>query len=575
MISILYFLLFVGFFWGIHVVIRVFENMYLWQVKEYRWDRLKAFLKEQKILSIVGFNTIAALILSILGFLLESNITVRWLYLTVILGFSYYVYSTLIALTNIFGKKFIKPKKSPRNFFIVFIVALFCLYPFVKAVNFFKQVPISKDDIEMVTDYSDLGEILPKETEEGIVMIPVDTATVVIFFKCLFLVDLSLPLIVAAAVLLSSIFSSASRSYKIAKAREKISRIENLKVIGITGSFGKTTTKEVLHMIISKKFKTYATPRNVNSDIGVANTILENLGPYADVFIAEMGAYKRGEIKAICDIASPDIAIITAVSNQHLALFGSIENILKTKYEIVENSKKDALIVLNGDDDIVLRIAGKSGKSELLYSTKKEVDLWASDIKSKEDNVEFNMHYKGASKRVEVRMLGEHNVSNVLAASAVALSLGMTLSEVAGAIKEGSKRKQIGRISVKRSRFGYRVIDDSYNSNANGFLAGLEYLDRLKGNKKILVTIGIIELGEKQDETYKELASKIAEVCETLVTTDEKLRYYVKQRSKKVNIVFDTGIEKQLHFLKNEVGGNDVVLFEGPNLRLFEEIVGK
>ncbi|HSQ88587.1 Mur ligase family protein, partial [Romboutsia sp.] len=225
--------------------------------------------------------------------------------------------------------------------------------------------------------------------------------------------------------------------------------------------------------MLSSKFKTYATPKNVNSDIGVAINILENINQLADVYIVEMGAYKRGEIRDICDITKPDIAVITSIASQHLALFGSIENVLKAKYEIVEYSKPKAKIILNGDSDLVLRIAGKSKKKEILYSINKQLNFWVSDIKSKKEKIEFNVHEKQTVVRFEARMLGEYNISNILAATSVARELGMSLNEIAVVLKKGTKRKKIGKLSIRRSRFGYKFIDDSYNSNVAGFQAAL------------------------------------------------------------------------------------------------------
>ncbi len=305
----------------------------------------------------------------------------------------------------------------------------------------------------------------------------------------------------------------------------------------------------------------------------MANYILENLNFIADILVVEMGAYRKGEIKEICEIVKPDVAVITSISNQHLALFGSVENILRTKYEIVENSQKGAVIVLNADSDMILRIAGRSGKKEVLYSTGKSVDLWASDIKSKDEKLVFNLHYGQIVKRIEARMIGEYNVGNILAAIAVSLQFGMNLNEIAEAIKEGTKRKKIGRISFKRSKYGYLVIDDSYNSNFHGFQAALKVLDNVKGGKKVLVTIGIIELGEKVYEAYLKLSKIIVKVCDVLITTDKKLVDIVQEQEGNISIFYNEDITKFLPFLKNKLKGNDIVLFEGPNRRLIDEIV--
>jgi UDP-N-acetylmuramoyl-tripeptide--D-alanyl-D-alanine ligase len=326
-----------------------------------------------------------------------------------------------------------------------------------------------------------------------------------------------------------------------------------LKIIGITGSYGKSTTKEILKLILSERYKTYATPENVNTDIGVANTILKNVSIIADVFIVEMGAYKKGEIKAICEITPPDISIITGINEQHLSLFGTIQNTLQAKYEIVEYAKKDSVVILNGDCEALIPLA--------------------SDIKSKRDSMVFNVHYRGKIQRFEVYILGEHNVSNILAAVCAASEVGMSLLEISKMLKKKTKRTKIGRLVVKKSRYGYYVIDDSYNSNPDGFDAALDFFASQKGDKKVLVTIGIIELGEAVEAIYQRLAQKIVKTCNILVTTDEKLRYAVKQVKGDFPVIFDKGVKKQLDFLKNRVKKDDIVLFEGPNMRLIGEVM--
>jgi UDP-N-acetylmuramoyl-tripeptide--D-alanyl-D-alanine ligase len=281
-----------------------------------------------------------------------------------------------------------------------------------------------------------------------------------------------------------------------------------------------------------------------------------------------MGAYKRGEIKNVCEITPPDVSIITTIADQHLALFKTIENTLKAKYEIVENSKKEAVVILNGDNDLCLRVAGKSKKREILFSLNKELDIWASDIKADRAFLEFNVHYKDEVQRFEVKMLGDHNVANILAATAAALVLGMTLKQVADVLKKTTQK--LGRLSVRESKYGWKILDDSYNSNAAGFEAALEYLKNMKGRKKILVTIGVLELGEDKEAVYKKLGNKINTICDVLLTTDNRLKDAVDM--KKVEVLYETGVERQLQYLRNDIGKEDVVLFEGPNLRLLKEV---
>jgi len=286
-----------------------------------------------------------------------------------------------------------------------------------------------------------------------------------------------------------------------------------------------------------------------------------------------MGAYTKGEIKSICEIVPPDISVITGINEQHLSLFRNIENTLQAKYEIIQYAKGDAVVVVNGDSNLVAPLIGKSRKKEILYSTKKELDLWASDIKSMKDRIVFNVYYQGKKQRFEVNILGEHNVSNILAACACALLIGMSLEKIASILKKHTKKVQIGRLVVKKSKFKYQVVDDNYNSNPEGFEAALDFLSTLKAKRRILVTIGIIELGAASHKVYEKISKRIVEICDVLITTDEKLRDMVLKNDGSFNVIFDKGISKQLEYLRQKVGKDDVVLFEGPNMRLIKEII--
>lgn len=502
-------------------------------------------------------------------------IHVRPPYSIIILGFGYYVLSMLQTVSQILRKKITRPKVSLRNILITAATTGLVMLPGVISFLFFAQIykePILQDSTIVPADFN---TIFPTVNESNVLMIPLETISVVLFFALLFVIDLLLPLFISVFVIATSIIVVIHRNRKVRAAKKKISEIENLKIIGVTGSFGKSTTKEILKIILHGKFKVFATPKNINTDIGVATVILNNTNHLADVFIVEMGAYKRGEVRKMCEIARPDISIITGINEQHIALFGTLENTLRAKYEIVEYAKEDATVILNGDSHMTLHVAGKSQKREIVYSTEKELDLWASDIKSDGDHVEFNVHHGTDVHRFQVRMLGEHNVSNILAATAAARSLGMSLQEIATVLREQSQARRIGKLNVVQSKFGYKVINDSYNANPAGFSAALEVLSNTKGKRKILVTIGILELGGQTSKIYKQLAEQIVAVCDVLVTSDETLQKFVREKNPSFRIVFDRGVDKQIQFLTKEVGQDDVVLFEGPNLRLIKEVLGE
>lgn len=574
MLSILVFVIFVYLFWFPHVVSRVFKHTYLWQIKEYRWDRMLAHIRETKVHLLNYLQTTIALFLFLGGMFLIKFLENKWLYIVLVVGFSYYCFITLDTATKAYVRKLVRPKLSIRNGLVLVGAFVFALLPLLFSLLFFSSLYEGPFNLKESISPATPGTIVPHRIDSGVIVIPLETITIVLFFFMMFLYDLLTPLLVTLFVSMTAPVAAFFRHRMVQRAEKKIQSIENLRIIGITGSYGKSTTKQLLYEILRKRYNTFATPKNVNTDIGVAQTVLQHLSGRTDVFIVEMGAYKKGEIRKACEIAQPDISIITGINEQHIALFGSLEQTLRAKYEIVEYAKEDATIVLNGDSPMLISIAGKSRKKELFYSTSKELDLYATDIKSKDDHVEFNVHTKDESVRFEVRMLGQHNVSNILAATATARLLGLDLTEIRDILKNLSKTKRVGRLHIKKSLFGYRVIDDSYNSNPAGFRAALDVIDSYKADQKILVTIGILELGDKANTVYKQLSKRIVGTCDILVTTSDKLNRYVKEADPKFKIIFDRGIKKQLEFLQKGVGKNDIVLFEGPNLQLTKVVLG-
>ncbi len=306
------------------------------------------------------------------------------------------------------------------------------------------------------------------------------------------------------------------------------------KVIGITGSYGKTSTKYILHQILSQKFNTLMTPDSYNTPMGITKVIRGELTATHEVFIVEMGAYRRGDIRELCELASPEIGILTAVGPQHLERFKSLENIAKTKYELIESLPPEGLAVFNCDNAICAELADKTdAKRVVRYAVDAEnVELTASDIRHTDAGVAFTVQsqtpVQGASRggqasvlRAEMRtqLLGRHNVSNILAATSVALACGMALDEIRDAVAKVVPVPH--RLQLSAGAGGVTIIDDSFNANPVGAKAALEVLDDFgggpTGGKKVLVTPGMVELGEQEYEENRRFGERAAQVCDRVI----------------------------------------------------------
>lgn len=329
------------------------------------------------------------------------------------------------------------------------------------------------------------------------------------------------------------------RNNIINKAKEKRAKFKDLLVIGITGSYGKTSTKEFLATILSEKFNVLKTKEHQNTETGVSQCILNDLKPEHEIFICEMGAYKRGEIRLLGDITKPKIGILTGINEQHLATFGSQENIIKGKYELIESLPEDGLAIFNGDNKYCLELYQKTMIKKKVYSLQsliggKPSDIWAHSIKTEKDFITFKVFSKDDSADFKVKVLGAQNVLNILGAVTVAKELGrhppttlplrgpLSLEEIARAcqkIEPGQSGMQL-----KKGINGINIIDASYSANPTGVISHLDYL-RIWSGKKVIVMPCLIELGSSAIEVHKRIGQKIGEVCDlSIITTKDRFK---------------------------------------------------
>lgn len=303
------------------------------------------------------------------------------------------------------------------------------------------------------------------------------------------------------------------------KASKKISDMKNLKIIGITGSYGKTSSKNILNDVLSVKFNTCPTPKNYNTTNGLMLTINNYLDKFNDVFIAEMGAFKRGEIKELCDLVHPKYGILTKIGTAHMESFGSQENIQKGKFELIESLPSDGVAILNRDDELQVSYKLKNKCSVIWIGIENEADVRATNIKQTDKGMSFDCTFKDDKKRYtfETRLLGKANVYNILAAIALGHYFGIDTKQLIFGVKKVKSIEH--RLELKK--YGdINIIDDAYNSNPIGSKMAVEVLGLMPG-KKIIVTPGMIELGEQQYDLNKKFGEHISEVCDEVILVGE------------------------------------------------------
>ncbi|MBD5180831.1 MAG: UDP-N-acetylmuramoyl-tripeptide--D-alanyl-D-alanine ligase [Bacteroidales bacterium] len=313
-------------------------------------------------------------------------------------------------------------------------------------------------------------------------------------------------IILAANWLLTPVEKSINRKY-YNEARDILASMPDLKIIGITGSYGKTSTKHYLHRILSEQFDTLMTPGSFNTTMGVIRTVREYLKPYNEVFIVEMGAKQPGDIKEICDLVHPEIGIVTAVGEQHLESFKSIENVQLTKFELIDALPANGLAVLNDDFPYVANRPVTTVITKR-YSVSGDTAYVASDINYDANGTTFSINGPdGLELTLHTHLVGECNISNLIGAVIVALHLGVPVQKIQYAVEKIEQVEH--RLNVKRTPGGLTIIDDAFNSNPDGSRMAVDVLARMKGGKRIIITPGMIELGAKQYDLNRELGRHI------------------------------------------------------------------
>lgn len=351
-------------------------------------------------------------------------------------------------------------------------------------------------------------------------------------------------------------------------AQKKIKSMENLKVIGITGSFGKTSTKFLLETLLKDHFKVQNTPSSYNTPMGLSKVINNDLTDDKEIFIAELGAYKIGEIREVAQLVQPDIGIITAIGPTHMHLFKSVDNIMKAKYELIEELPEDGIAIFNYDNEYVKVLADKTLKKTIRYGMNnvEMLDIYAEDIVVDSEGSTFTIKdNEGNSARCKTKLLGKHNISNILAGVCVARALGVSLEEISKDIEKIEPVEH--RLNIVKGNGGVTIIDDAFNSNPAGARAALDVLNQFKTGRKIIITPGMVELGDIEEEENYKLGKEIAKVCDYAILIGEKrtkpiAKGLLDENYSEDNIFVVNTLSDATNILVNLTNPGDVVLFE-------------
>ncbi len=348
------------------------------------------------------------------------------------------------------------------------------------------------------------------------------------------------PLILYISWLLFLPLDSYMKNRIMKKATKLRSSYKNLTAIGITGSVGKTTTKELLAHILQEKNVLY-TPAYVNSEMGVAQWLLQELPKYSPddklILIAEMGAYRPGEIARLCKIVQPKMGIITFIGTQHIALFGSQEQICNAKAELIESLPADGNAFLNADNELCSSTQDRCKGEVITVGTGGHADREAFDIEETAKGISFRL----LDLKYTVPLRGTHNVTNVLLAIAVGQNLEMTHHELMSAVQ--TFQPPSSTFSV-RSEHGVTMLDDTHNASPESFRAAIAWAKTQPMEKKILLTPGLIELGVKQDSIHRELGNAASGIFDRVIfTAKQGKNAFQSGYSKKVEMM-NTSSEK-------------------------------
>lgn len=499
--------------WLPQAVNQVMSWTYWWQVKEYRIDRFRIFLGSSDGRTSLGIKNI---------FLKFSIIFIA-------------------------------------NYYLPLLIILLLYLDFVLIRDFFNKKirrPIITERIKKIWLTSLLGLVLTFYL------------LYFLFINALLVGEIFLILTPLIGILWTIPLVKKAKKHEIEKAITILKKYKPA-VIGITGSYGKTTTKDFIFQLLSSKFNVLSTYKNQNTHFGILRRINNDLTGEHEYFIAEIGAYKMGEIREIAEILKPKLAFITGIEPQHVELFGSLGNLKKAKFELIEALDNWGVAFFNLTDERVSDLVVSTEKLKknikiYTYALNKKGKFDASSVirKITSDGVDFSISIKGETKMVKTNIYAYPLIVNLTGAILLARNLGVEWEKIIKVCRKLSLPE--GTLNMFNTKGGIVVIDDSYNSSPSGFDAALSVLAQTRGNKKFIVTSGIIEMGPVAYKVHKKLAKKINNLADKVILRNSDFEKPFKDGLTDTNkLVLIREPKKMISYLKENVNRNDVVLVEG------------
>ncbi|MCA9926928.1 MAG: UDP-N-acetylmuramoyl-tripeptide--D-alanyl-D-alanine ligase [Anaerolineales bacterium] len=349
----------------------------------------------------------------------------------------------------------------------------------------------------------------------------------------------------------------------------------NTPVIGITGSVGKTSTKELAHAVMSTKFRTFKSEGNRNSILGLPLTIF-GLRPFHQYAVLEMAMYTTGEIARLAALFPPQIGVVTLIGAVHMERAGSMEAIVAAKQELVEALPADGIAILNKDDERVMSMAAHTNARIFTYGLDPSADLWADEIQSHGLNgVQFTLHHQGESLHLQVPLLGRHSVHTSLRAAAIGLVTGLRWEDIARGLRQSQAQLRLVTVPGPKQSL---IIDDTYNANPESTMAALNLLADMPG-RRIAVLGDMLELGHVEEASHRLIGRRAADVAHTIITVGWRARWIAEEAltigTPKDRVFMVDDAKTAVPLLTDLIRTKDVILVKGSYGMRMDQIINE
>lgn len=444
------------------------------------------------------------------------------------LGLIFYFYFTIVFIVNLYQA----PKKVPLKNTTRMTRLMMATFTFVAVLSFFLTV--------LSTEY-----------------------TWFIKFGILCFTPIFIPIIVPVVHILLLPLEKLIVFYYVDKAKLKLKKHSNLIKIGITGSFGKTSTKYILNTILSEKYKVCMSPHSFNTLPGLSKVVNNYLTDDDEVLIAEMGARRKGDITELCNLIKPSIGVVTGVGSQHLLTFKNLENIYNTKFELIQSLPQNGYAVFNGENENCVKMFNQCSIEKDIVGEYEKSNIQAKNISFNENGTTFDLIINGKTYKCKTELLGKHNVLNILLCVSVAVKLGLTNNQIVSGI--GKLKPVAHRLELIKTENNL-ILDDSYNASVEGVRVAIEVLNKL-GSSKIVITPGLVELGEKEKEENENFGKELAKIANKVVIVNKVNFESIKKGLlsngfSEDNIYQAETLDKAKILMKDFIKKGDVILFE-------------